>query len=92
MIKNGRKVARDYMSYGLNPLPIALGEKRPLNENHNTVKISEEDLDNYPFNAIGISTGLISGSIEAIDFDLKTNSVSILFCSETIFSPSSSNT
>lgn len=71
---NGKEIAREYMGYGLNPLPIALGEKRPLNENHNTVKITEEDIENYPFEAIGISTGLISGSIEAIDFDLKNAS------------------
>lgn len=68
---NGKETAREYMEYGLNPLPIALGEKRPLNENHNTVRITEEDIDNYPFEAIGISTGLISGGLEAIDFDLK---------------------
>lgn len=70
-MKNGLKTAREYMSYGLNPLPIAKGEKRPLNENHNSVKMTEESLEEYPFEAIGISTGLISGSLEAIDFDLK---------------------
>lgn len=68
---NGKEIARQYMSYGLNPLPIAKGEKRPLNENHNTVRITEEDIENYPYDAIGISTGIISGGLEAIDFDLK---------------------
>ena len=68
---NGKEIAREYMGYGLNPLPIAVGEKRPLNDNHNSVRLTEEDIDNYPFEAIGISTGLISGSLEAIDFDLK---------------------
>lgn len=70
-MKNGKEIAREYMSYGLNPLPIAKGEKRPLNENHNTVRLTEDKIDDYPFDAIGISTGLISGGLEAIDFDLK---------------------
>ena len=70
-MKNGKQIARDYMSYGLNPLPIAVGEKRPLNENHNTVRTTDEDIENYPYEAIGVSTGIISGSLEAIDFDLK---------------------
>lgn len=70
-MKNGKEIARSYMEYGLNPLPIAKGEKRPLNENHNTIKITEEDIENYPYEAIGVSTGVISGALEAIDFDLK---------------------
>jgi len=70
-MKNGKEIARSYMGYGLNPLPIAKGEKRPLNENHNTIKITEEDIENYPYDAIGVSTGVISGALEAIDFDLK---------------------
>lgn len=70
-MKNGKEIAREYMGYGLNPLPIAVGEKRPLNENHNTVKITEQDIEDYPYEAIGVSTGLISGGLEAIDFDLK---------------------
>ena len=68
---NGKEIARQYMSCGLNPLPIAKGEKRPLNENHNTVRITEEDIESYPYDAIGVSTGIISGGLEAIDFDLK---------------------
>ena len=70
-MKNGKEVAREYMSYGLNPLPIAKGEKRPLNENHNTIRITDDDIESYPYEAIGISTGIISGGLEAIDFDLK---------------------
>ena len=46
-------------------------KKRPVNENHNTIPITEEDIDNYPYDGIGVSTGLISGGLEAIDFDLK---------------------
>ena len=70
-MKNGKQIAKEYMTYGLNPLPIAANEKRPLNENHNTIKITEEDIKNYPYEAIGVSTGIISGGLEAIDFDLK---------------------
>tara|TARA_R110000782_G_scaffold12246_3_gene36985 strand:+ start:168 stop:2099 length:1932 start_codon:yes stop_codon:yes gene_type:complete len=70
-MKDVKQAARDYMSYGLNPLPISKLEKVPLNKEHNTVKITDQDIEDYPFESIGISTGLISGSIEAIDFDLK---------------------
>jgi len=70
-MENGKQVAREYMSYGLNPLPIGKGEKRPLNENHNTVKITDSDVDKYSYDNIGVSTGIISGGLEAIDFDLK---------------------
>lgn len=72
-MKNGEQIARDYMSVGLNPLPIAKGEKRPLNENHNTVRITDETIGDYPWDAIGVSTGIISGGLEAIDFDLKNS-------------------
>jgi len=68
---NGKEIAKQYMSYGLNPLPIPINEKRPLNENHNTVKITEQDIERYPYDAIGVSTGIISQGLEAIDFDLK---------------------
>jgi len=71
MIKNGKKIAKDYLAAGLNPLPIKLGEKRPLNEEHNTVPITLESIKEYDFQAIGVSTGIISGGLEAIDFDLK---------------------
>ena len=70
-MKEGKKIAKKYLSLGLNPLPIPVNEKKPLIEEHNTVKLSEKEIDSYPFDAIGVSTGLISGSLEAIDFDLK---------------------
>ena len=68
-MKEGKKIAKKYLSLGLNPLPIPVNEKKPLIEEHNTVKLSEKEIDSYPFDAIGVSTGLISGSLEAIDFD-----------------------
>lgn len=70
-MKNGRQVAREYMALGLNPIPIAKGLKIPLNEEHNTVRITDKDIDFYEYENIGISTGIISGGLEAIDFDLK---------------------
>lgn len=85
-MKNGRQLAKEYMSYGLNPLPIAKGEKRPLNKDHNTVPVTEEVMEygqqwvdkngkececTFDYDEIGISTGIISGGLEAIDFDLK---------------------
>ena len=70
-MKNGKEVARSYMEVGLNPLPIAKGEKRPLIEDHNTIKVTEEEISKFKWDAIGVSTGFISGALEAIDFDLK---------------------
>lgn len=70
-MKNGKEIARKYLALGLNPLPIPVNEKRPLIEEHNTVKVTEKEIEEYPYEAIGVSTGLISGGLEAIDFDLK---------------------
>lgn len=70
-MKNGKEIARSYMEVGLNPLPIAKGEKRPLISDHNTLKVTEAEIEQYPWDAIGVSTGFISGALEAIDFDLK---------------------
>ena len=72
-MKNGKEIARSYMRLGLNPLPIAKGEKRPLIAKHNKDRVTESDIDNYPWDAIGVSTGFISGALEAIDFDLKNS-------------------
>lgn len=70
-MENGREIAEKYISYGLNPLPIAVDKKAPMNEEHNSVPMTLDRLDEYPFDAIGISTGILSGGLEAIDFDLK---------------------
>ena len=68
-MKEGRKIAREYLSYGLNPVPVGLG-KEPLREGHNT-RIEEHEIDDFEFLNIGVSTGSVSGGLEAIDFDLK---------------------
>ena len=73
-MKNGQQIAKKYLAVGLNPLPIVKGEKYPMVENHNSVKMTEESIMDYPYDAIGVSTGIISGGLEAIDFDLKNAS------------------
>lgn len=70
-MQNGKEIARKYLSLGLNPLPISLKGKAPLIEEHNTVPVTEKEIEEYPFEAIGVSTGVLSGGLEAIDFDLK---------------------
>lgn len=69
-----REVAKLYMELGLNPLPISKDKKAPLIENHNTEPMTLEEIEDYPFEGIGVSTGLMSGGLEAIDFDLKNAS------------------
>jgi hypothetical protein len=70
-MKDGKIIAKRYMELGLNPLPISPDKKFPMNEEHNSVPLTIEDLDLYLFEAIGVSTGILSGGLEAIDFDLK---------------------
>ncbi len=70
-MKNGKKIAKRYLELGLNPLPILNSSKAPLIKDHNSVKMTEGEIDRHTFEAIGVSTGLISEGLEAIDFDLK---------------------
>lgn len=70
-MKDGREVAKKYMALGLNPLPISPDKKAPMNGEHNTVPLDLAQIEYYPFEAIGVSTGILSGGLEAIDFDLK---------------------
>ena len=67
---DGQKVAKEYLSFGLNPVPVS-ENKEPLREKHSTVPITEKEIKDFDFDNIGISTGSISGGLEAIDFDLK---------------------
>lgn len=71
-MKDGRNVAKEYLALGLNPVPTDKG-KVPLREKHSSVMMTEEEIEEYDFEDIGISTGLISGGLEAIDFDLKNS-------------------
>lgn len=70
-MKNGKQIARNYLAVGLNPLPMVDSTKAPIISEHNSVKLTEDDINRYDFEAIGVSTGLISEGLEAIDFDLK---------------------
>lgn len=81
-MKDGKQIAKRYMDLGLNPLPISPDKKAPMNEEHNSVPLTLGDLDLYPFDAIGVSTGVLSGGLEAIDFDLKnaTDPEAIMRC------------
>lgn len=73
-MQNGKQIAKKYLELGLNPLPISKGKKAPLIKEHNTVKVTTSKINEYSFEAIGVSTGIISGGLEAIDFDLKNAS------------------
>lgn len=81
-----KQVAHKYLSLGLNPLPILKDKKAPVIDDHNTVPMTADMIDNgrhqvdddgntyvktFDWEAIGVSTGIISGGLEAIDFDLK---------------------
>lgn len=70
-MKVGREIARNYLAVGLNPLPMVNGSKAPIIREHNSVKITDKEINNFDYEAIGVSTGLISEGLEAIDFDLK---------------------
>lgn len=70
-MNNGKEIAKKYLSLGLNPLPIPADSKAPIIESHNSIKVTLEEIEEYPFDAIGVSTGILSGGLEAIDFDLK---------------------
>lgn len=64
-----REIAKDYISYGLNPVPLKKGGKIPIRPDWGS-PINKE-VDDYDFGEIGICTGAVSGGLEGIDFDLK---------------------
>ena len=72
-MKNGKETAKLYLSYGLNPVPVHSESKEPARKDHSSTKFTEQEIDTYDFKHldIGVSTGSISGGLEAIDFDLK---------------------
>lgn len=71
-MNEGQKVAKHYLDLGLNPVPVS-ENKEPLRKKFNSDIITEEEIIEYDFTNIGISTGIISGGVEAIDFDLKNS-------------------
>lgn len=69
-MKGLQSKAIEYLSYGLNPVPVG-DDKAPLREKHSSSLMTEDEVLEFEFKNIGISTGIISGGLEAIDFDLK---------------------
>ena len=64
-----RKIAKEYLEAGLNPVPLAINGKIPIRSNW--VSPIGNEIDDYDFDEIGICTGAVSGGLEGIDFDLK---------------------
>lgn len=74
---------KQYLNYGLAPIPIAVKEnikkkkldKIPLIESYTSKKYTLEELTNCKYfssaNGVGLSTGALSGSLEVIDIDSK---------------------
>lgn len=67
--KNLNDVASRYLSAGLNPVPLNRGSKEP-NRKKWTDPIQEADIEKFTFEEIGVCTGIVSGGLEVIDFDL----------------------
>ena len=65
-----KKYAKRFLEIGLNPVPIKKNTKEPIRDDHPS-NFPPEDIDKYPFDEIGISTGYASGNLEVLDFDTK---------------------
>lgn len=65
-----KKVAKEYYSLGLNPVPVRAGTKIPTRPSHQEL-IPEKEIDDHDWEEIGVSTGFASGNLEVLDFDLK---------------------
>ena len=67
---NPLEQAKKYLEWGLNPIPLRKGGKEPIKKKWGS-DISK-DVNKYSFNhGTGLCTGVISGGLEVIDFDLK---------------------
>ncbi len=62
--------AKEFFALNLNPVPVQKGSKVPAREAHQT-KIPEQEIDNYNWPEIGVSTGYASNNLEVLDWDLK---------------------
>lgn len=70
MAKNFKEQAIKFIGLGLNPVPVEKGSKVPLRKEHPT-KITLEEVNNFNWSEIGISTGYSSNNLEVLDWDLK---------------------
>jgi hypothetical protein len=68
---NYKDKALEYLSYGLNPVPVVNGTKEPARKGHSKVRITEQEVELYDWDWIGFSAGSVSQGIEVLDFDLK---------------------
>ncbi len=66
------KTAKDFLGMGLNPVPVQKGTKVPMRKEHPT-DFPEENIEDYQWPEIGVSTGYASGNLEVLDFDLKNS-------------------
>lgn len=67
---NLRKQAEEFLELGLNPVPVEKGTKVPLRKEHPT-RIHKEEIQNFNWPEIGVSTGYASDNLEVLDWDLK---------------------
>ncbi len=65
-------MALEYLSYGLNPVPISDG-KIPARRKFSSEVMTEEEIKTFNFTMMGVATGITSAGLEAIDFDLKNS-------------------
>ena len=70
MVKNLQKVAKRFKELNLNPVPVKKDSKVPLRKEHPS-EITNEEINNFQFEEIGVSTGYSSLNLEVLDFDLK---------------------
>jgi hypothetical protein len=68
--KKLQKIANRFLELELNPVPVKYGTKIPLRKKHHT-PISKEEIKEYDFEEIGISTGYASLNLQVLDFDTK---------------------
>lgn len=69
-LNKGQKTASRFLELDLNPVPVKIGTKIPLREKHFS-PIPKEDIINFDFEEIGVSTGYSSLNLQALDFDTK---------------------
>jgi hypothetical protein len=65
-----QKIAKRFLELELNPVPVRSGSKAPVRKGHHK-PITVEEIKDYEFEEIGISTGYSSLNLQALDFDTK---------------------
>lgn len=65
-----QKIAKRLIDLELNPVPVEKGTKTPLRKKHYS-PITKNEVKDFDFEEIGISTGYSSLNLQALDFDTK---------------------